>query len=318
MQAKEDTMGSVVADFRYLLIRVISRSSATTKVYLARDEAVGRLVAIKVCRSGRRSSRSAALLLREAYLQARLDHPNVVSTYGVGNLDGVNYIVSEFLDGPSLRERLLDQPLTPRDAASLMTTLALAMDHVHSFGIIHRDLKPANIVFNQDGTPKITDFGLAFVMGEPREPEDFPPVIVGNPAYMAPEQARGDHEKLGPATDVYALGVMLYELLSGRRPFQCRRSIDLIKMTVEVEPQPPSRWRSGLPRELDRVCLKCLKKEPQERYPSAGALADDLERFLAGKPILIGPIDSLDRMRRLFTFNRLPGTKQSLGHSPTE
>ncbi len=315
-------MGSGISpDFPYLLIRVIAQSSAGTTVYLAREEAVGRLVAIKLCRPGTGSSRSvAALLLREAYLQASLDHPNVVSTYEVGTRDGVNYTVSEFLEGPSLAMKILDQPLTPRNAASLMTTLAKAMDYVHSFGIIHRDLKPANIVFSGEGTPKITDFGLAIMMGEPRGPGELLGygVIVGNPAYMAPEQVRGDHEKLGPATDVYALGVMLYEMLSGRRPFQCNRSIELIKMTLEVEPQPPSRCRPGLPRELDRICLRCLKKEPQERYPSAGALADDLERFLAGKPLRIRPLEFLDRMRRRITFNRLEGTKEGLGPPPTK
>ena len=276
-------------------------------VYLARDEALGREVAIKVSRATSRSSpEGRARFDREAMLMARLDHPNIVTIYDMGEQDGSFYIVLEYVDGGDLSRRLRDRAWPPDEAARLVATLARAMDYAHSRGILHRDLKPSNILFDKDGTPKITDFGLAKLIGEQQEDaaDTAEGTIMGTPSYMSPEQARGEIRRIGPATDIHALGAILYELLAGRRPFEGGTLAEMLMQVREYQPEPPSRWRPGLPRDLDAICLKCLEKEPERRYSTAAALADDLERFLAGKPITARPPGAWDRLRRLFSSKK--------------
>ena len=179
-------------------------------------------------------------------------------------------------------------PRPPEDAARLVQTLALAIQAAHDEGIIHRDLKPANVLLMGDGTPKITDFGLAKRIGG-EEGLSQSGEIKGTPSYMAPEQAAGRAERIGPAADVYALGAILYEMLSGRPPFQGATPLATVGQVLEHEPVSPRCLQPKLPRDLETVCLKCLQKEPRHRYPSAAALAEDLRRFLAGEPITARP-----------------------------
>ena len=256
---------------------------------------------------------------------AQLDHPNVVRIYDMGEDQGLFYTM-EYVEGGNLSRRLRDRAWLPHESARLVATLARAVDKAHSLGVVHRDLKPSNILFDRQGTPKITDFGLAKLIGE--QQEDAPPIsfdlakrideqqgdgpitmegaIMGTPAYMAPEQAGGEIGRIGPGTDIHALGAILYEMLAGCRPFGGDTLMEMLMQVLEYQPEPPSRWRPGLPRDLDAICLKCLEKDPDRRYSTAAALADDLERFLAGKSITARLAGAWDRLRRLFSPKRSP------------
>src|SRR5436305_3081760 len=186
--------------------------------------------------------------------------------------------------------------MPPKEAATLIETLAPAMQAAHAKGIIHRDLKPAIVLLAEDGTPKVTDFGLAKKLGEAGQTVSG--AILGTPSYMAPEQAAGQGRAVGPAADVYALGAVLYECLTGRPPFRAATALDTVMQVVREEPVPPSRLVPRLPRDLETVCLKCLRKDPAHRYPSAAALADDLGRFLDGRPVVARPVPAWERAWR--------------------
>jgi serine/threonine protein kinase len=261
-------------------------------VYRARDEQVGREVAIKVLRNVPGATLAMQSFLREASFLGKLNHPGFAALYDVGEERGTAYMVVEYVAGRSLAHLLRDAPLPPRSAAELTVTLARAMHHAHETGIVHRDLKPSNIIITPNGAPKILDLGLAFLLGnlDQTDATTWDGTIVGTPMYMSPEQARGDMNLVGPATDVYSLGAVLYEMLARRTPFEGRsRVLEVIKQVTEAKPEPPSRWRRGVPRALDAICLKCLEKNPAKRYTTAAALADDLERYLAGKLVLASP-----------------------------
>jgi hypothetical protein len=263
-------------------------------VYKARDRALPRFVAVKVLRGAARLSESGrARFRREAEALARLQHPNVVQILGTGEHDGQPYLVLEYVAGGSLDDRLRGQPQPPRDAALLVERLARAVGAAHRVGIIHRDLKPANVLLapaapgdsgsTPYGIPKVSDFGLAR-SADPGERLTVGGALAGTPHYMAPEQTAGAGERVGPATDVYALGVILYEMLTGRPPFEAATSFELLARVSAEAPRPPRLLRPDLPAELERVCLKCLEKDPANRYPTPEALADDLKRFLEPKP----------------------------------
>jgi eukaryotic-like serine/threonine-protein kinase len=234
---------------------------------------------------------------REAEAVAALGHPNIVQVHDVGDVGGRPYFTMEFVEGGSLAEQIQGVPQPARQAATLVATLADAIHVAHQSGIVHRDLKPANILLTRDGTPKITDFGLARRLEGDRNLtlSGFP---VGTPSYMSPCQARGDKSALGPATDVYALGAILYELLTGRPPFRAESATATLQQVVADEPVPPSRLNSQVPRDLQTICLKCLSKEPHRRYASAAALAEDLRRFLRGEPIAARRAGRLERLAR--------------------
>ena len=200
----------------------------------------------------------------------------------------------ELLEGGSLAERLLGTPQPARTSAELLTTLALAIETAHQAGIIHRDLKPSNVIFTTDGTPKVTDFGLAKRL-ESDDGQTESGQIMGSPSYMAPEQASGRTRDVGPAADVYALGAILYELLTGRPPFRGETPIETIRQVIDDDPVPPSRLVPRVARDLETICLKCLQKEPTKRYASAQAFADDLGRFLNNEPIKARPISFRER-----------------------
>ncbi len=231
---------------------------------------------------------------REAEAVAALRHPNVVQLYDAGDVDGRPYFTMELVEGCSLAEHIQGTPQPARPAAALVATLADAIEVAHQSRILHRDLKPGNILLAADGTPKVTDFGLARRL-EGDGGLTLRDAPVGTPSYMAPEQARGDSYTLGPATDVYALGAILYELLTGRPPFRAESGAATLQLVLADEPVPPARLNPGVPRDLQTICLKCLAKEPKRRYASARGLAEDLQRFLRGEPVLARPVGAAER-----------------------
>ena len=239
---------------------------------------------------------------------SKLSHPNSVSVFDFGEIDGVLFVAMEFLRGTTLSARRGTTALTPDEAASLMATLARAMHHAHSLGILHRDLKPDNVMITEDGTPKIVDWGLALEIGDVVDaPATLDRTILGTPAYMAPEQARGEIDKMGPAADVYALGATLYQMLTGQPPFRGRSTADVLRDVCHSAPVPPSKHNRAVPRDLESICMKCLEKEPGRRYQTAADLADDLERFrerLARREASPG---IWGRLQRLVSLNRWTG-----------
>jgi WD40 repeat protein len=267
-------------------------------VYKARQVALNRLVALKmVLGAVHTGPHERARFRGEAEAAAHLQHPNVVQVYEVGEQDGRPYLAMEYVAGGSLAQRAAEGPLDPRWAAGLVETLARAMHAAHQRGILHRDLKPANVLLAADGTPKITDFGLAKQMEEETR-HSHSGVILGTPAYMAPEQATGDSRQIGAWTDVYALGAILYELLTGRPPFKAPTPLATLQQVVAEEPATPSALRPRLPTDLETICLKCLYKEPSRRYPSALELAEDLHHFRDGEPIRARPVGLWERARK--------------------
>jgi serine/threonine-protein kinase len=235
--------------------------------------------------------------LCEAQAVAGLCHANIVQIYDVGDVGGRPYFTMELVEGRSLADQIQELPQAARQAAALVATLADAIHVAHQRGIVHRDLKPGNILLTKEGTPKVSDFGLARRL-EGNDRLTLSGVPVGTPSYMAPEQARGKRQAIGPATDVYALGAILYELLTGRPPFRAESAAATLQQVLADEPVPPARLNPQVPRDLATICLKCLAKEPPRRYPSADALAEDLRRFLRGEPIAARPAGRLERLAR--------------------
>ncbi len=220
----------------------------------------------------------------EAEAVARLRHPNILQIYDIGEVDGLPFVSLELLEGGDLDDRLAGTPQPGRSGAELMATLARAVHAAHEAGIIHRDLKPSNILFNDEGTPKITDFGLAKRLeSDSRQTETGQ--IMGTPGYMAPEQARGHTRDVGPAADIYALGAILYQVLTGRPPFVGETPMETVRQAIDDDPVPPSRLVPRVPRDLVTICLKCLQKDPKKRYVSAQDLAGDLDRYRNGDTI---------------------------------
>ena len=202
-----------------------------------------------------------------------------------------------FVEGQSLSQRLAEGPLPAREAAELIRRVSEAIEYAHQRGVIHRDLKPANILLDQNGNPRVTDFGLAKKM-QGDSGLTGSGQIMGTPSYMPPEQAGGPRGEVGPAADVYALGATLYALVTGRPPFQAATAMDTVIQVISDEPVPPRRLNASLSRDLETICLKCLEKEPGKRYPSATALAEDLRRYLAGEPIVARPVGRPERTWR--------------------
>jgi serine/threonine protein kinase len=229
-------------------------------VYRARHRMLNRIVALKMLIAGPYASpQEVARFVRESQAVAELQHPHIVQIHDVGDLEGRPYFTMEFVDGGSLAQELSGAPQLARRAAELVATLAGAVHLAHTKGIIHRDLKPANILLTGDGTPKIADFGLArHVDGDPRL--TMSDARVGTPSYMAPEQALGKLGTIGPPVDIYALGAILYEMLTGRPPFRAETTIETERQVITVEAVPPSRLNANVPRDLETICLKCLHR----------------------------------------------------------
>jgi WD40 repeat protein len=280
-------------------------------VYQARQVGLGRLVALKMLPGEAQASTGALARFRtEAEAVARLAHPHIVQVYEVGEAGGRPYLALEYVDGSNLARKIGGTPLPARQAAELVETLARAMHAAHQQRIVHRDLKPANVLLTADGVPKITDFGLAKLLdGAVAQTQSGG--VLGTPPYMAPEQAAGKGKDVGPSTDVYALGAILYEALTGRAPFQADTPLETLQQVVAEEPVLPSRLRPKLPRDLETICLKCLQKEPARRYATAAALADDLQRFLIGEPIRARPVGPGEKVWRWCRRN--PGLAGAVG-----
>jgi predicted Ser/Thr protein kinase len=254
-------------------------------VYKARQLGCNRLVALKTVRSIDHAGTEELTRFRlEAEAIARLHHPNIVQIYEVGEQGGVPFFSLEYVEGGSLAG-LPGEPWDPRRAAHLVEVLARAMQAVHERGVLHRDLKPSNVLLTADGVPKITDFGLAKLMGDSAE-QTQTGAILGTPSYMPPEQAVGKSKEVGTAGDVWALGAILYQLLTGRPPFQGENQMEILQQVLTEDPPPPSGVQPTLPRDLETICLTCLQKKPSRRYSTAESLAEDLRRFQAGEPIL--------------------------------
>ncbi len=270
-------------------------------VYKARHLQLNRIVALKMILSGGHARAADIARFRtEAEAIARLQHPNIVQVYEVGQHDGTPFLALEFCAGGSLDRKLDGTPLPAQEAARLLQVLAGAMQAAHDKNVIHRDLKPANVLLAEDGTPKITDFGLAKKLDDVGQTASG--VIMGTPSYMAPEQAGSAStgripvaSVVGTACDIYALGAMLYELLTGRPPFRAATPLETILQVVSDEPVAPGQLQSKMPRNLETICLKCLHKEPGKRYATAAALAEELGRYLRGEPIAARPVGRLER-----------------------
>ncbi len=285
----------------YELVELVGRGGMG-KVYRARHVELDRTVAIKVL-AYELDERALTRFRAEARIAAQLQHPNIAQLYDTGSADGHPYLAQEFVDGGTLAERFGGKPQDPKAAAVLVETVARAVGYLHDRGVLHRDLKPGNILLAADGTPKVTDFGLAKELPPPATGDTTVTPgggltrtgeILGTPAYMPPEQASGA-SALGPPADVYSLGAVLYEALTGRPPFQSPEPLQTVLMVLGMEPVPPRTLLPKLPRDLDTICLKCLEKNPAKRYPTAGELADDLGRFLRGEPILARPVGWTER-----------------------
>ncbi len=255
-------------------------------VYKAWQVRLKRLVAVKVIRADAYADKgSAARFHAEAEAAARLQHANIIQVFEVGEYEGIGYLVLEYGAGGGLDRRLAGMLQDPNDSARLIETLARAIHYAHQNGIVHRDLKPANVLLTADGIPKISDFGLAKLL---QGDDGLTQVgdILGTPSYMAPEQIRGSSGGITPATDVYALGAILYEMLTGRPPFKGTTPLSTMEQVSSIEPLSPGKLQRHTPRDLEIICLKCLQKAPHRRYATAVALADDLRRFLDRQPIL--------------------------------
>src|SRR6188768_2051917 len=265
-------------------------------VYKAVQVKLGRTVALKMILAAHAQGEERDRFASEAEAVARFQHPNIVQIFEVGEAEGRPYLSLEYVEGGSLEDKLDGKPLAWKPAAELLAVLAHTMHAAHLRGIVHRDLKPANILLNKDGTPKVTDFGIAKRLDAIKQTQTGK--ILGTPSYMAPEQALGRSDHVGPASDIYALGAILYDALTGRPPFEADNTLDTLMQAVVRDPIPPRVLQPNVPRDLDIICLKCLEKKPEKRYASAKDLAEDLERLLKNEPIHARPISTWERGER--------------------
>jgi serine/threonine protein kinase len=296
----------------YEILQEVARGGMGV-VYKARQKGLNRIVALKMILPGRLSNPDDLQRFRvEAEATARLQHPNIVAVHEVGEVDGQHYYSMDFIDGPSLSKRLSQGPLPGKQAARYILTVAQAMHHAHTHGILHRDLKPSNILLDAQDEPHITDFGLAKKLGGDSS-QTRTGAIMGTPSYMAPEQAAGKIKELGPACDVYGLGAMLYELLTGRPPFRSDTPIDTIMQVLERDPAPPRLLNAKVDHDLETICLKCLEKDPRRRYASADALAQDLDRYLNCESISARSFNIIDRLARTLDRSQHAGEFRSWG-----
>ena len=268
----------------YELLEEVGRGGQGV-VFRARQKSLNRIVALKVIGLGQWATKAHLKRFRlEAEAAASLDHPCIVPIYEVGERDGQCYFSMKFVEGGQLDEVVKQAPVSIRQAVELIAKVARTVHYAHEHGILHRDIKPGNILLDAKGEPHLTDFGLARLV-ESESTVTRTLEVLGTPSYMAPEQAAGNNAKLTSATDVYGLGAVLYQLLTGHPPFAGGTTYETIKLLLETEPRPPRLWNPKVDRDLSTICLKCLEKDPQRRYSSALALAEDLERWLKHEPI---------------------------------
>ena len=297
--------GKFIAHFE---CRDVLGEGAFGTVYKAWDSQLERFVAIKVPREGRVNRDSTKSFLREARSAAGIKHPNVVQVFEVGTIDESFYIVSEYIEGISLSLWLRENPLSVIDAAKLMIKICDAVQAAHDSGVIHRDLKPGNILMDASRAPHVTDFGLAKRDDGGEVTVTQHGKVLGTPAYMSPEQASGDTRHIDSVSDVYSLGVIFYQMVSGHRPFEATDSRTLMYRILSEEPRAPRKTVKTIPIDAETICLKAIEKIRQNRYQSAAALRDDLIRFVDGKPIHARPISFAERTLRLIRRNKLSST----------
>jgi len=291
----------------YELLEELARGGMGV-VYKARQVKLNRIVAVKMILAGQLASPAdVQRFYAEAEAAAGLDHPNIVAIHEVGEHEGQHYFSMDYVDGKSLAAIVRERPLAQMEAARYVQIIAAAIQHAHDKGILHRDLKPSNVLIDRADQPRVTDFGLAKRQEGERQPGEPATLVAGSraadltatgqvlgtPGYMPPEQARG--ERVGPWADIYSLGAILYELLTGRAPFVAGNMLDTLAKVLNEEPVSPRRLQPGVPRDLETICLKCLQKEPAARYASAEALAEDLRRCQAGEPIVARPVGRVER-----------------------
>ena len=281
----------------YDLLQEIGRGGMGV-VYRARHRTLNVEVALKTIRSSELASVDE---VRRFYLEARaaagLIHPNITRVHDAGECDGLHYLTMDLIDGPSLADVLKEGPLSPIRAASLIEQTARAVQYLHEKGIVHRDIKPSNILLDRTGCPHVSDFGLAKVF-TPGEDATLSGAIIGTPNYMSPEQAEGHSAQVTALSDVFSLGAILYEMLTGRPPFRSDSPLNTLFAVLETEPTLPRKIDRAIPAELERICLRCLEKNPSRRYPTAAALANDLQRFVDGEPIALQTADIKHRVRQ--------------------
>lgn len=282
----------------YQVIETIAKGGMGI-VFKARQRKLNRIVAIKMILAGQFADKGdVERFYSEAEAAAALSHPNIVRIYEIGEVQGQHFFSMEYIEGHSLTDLVRENPLTPRRAAEFVQTIAETMQFAHEKGIVHRDLKPSNVLVDAQQRPLITDFGLA----KHQENESQLTVsgaVIGTPSYMPPEQAEGKGSLIGPRSDLYSIGAILYELVAGRPPFRAASPFETIRQVIQDEPLSPRLVNPGVPRDLETICLKCLQKDPARRYATAQDLADELGRFLRGEPILARPISPLARFWRL-------------------
>ena len=294
-EAFEPTVARMLKDFGdYELLEEIGCGGQGV-VYRARQKSLNRIVALKVIGLAHWATEAHVKRFRmEAEAAAHLDDPHIIPIYEIGERDGACYYSMKFIEGGQL-DKVIGSELMPlRKAAELMAKLARTLDYAHQHGVLHRDIKPGNILLDAKGEPHLTDFGLARLV-ETESTVTRTMEVLGTPSYMAPEQAVGNNARVGGATDIYGLGAVLYQLLTGHPPFAGGTTYETVRLVLDTEPRQPRLWNPKVDRDLATICLKCLEKDPQRRYSSALALAEDLEHWLKHEPI---------RARRTGIFTR--------------
>ncbi len=295
--------GGIVKFCNYELLEEIG-SGGMGVVYRARQIRLNRQVALKMIRAGRFSSETEIQRLRvEAQAAAQLDHPGIVPVFEVSEHEGLHFFTMALVDGQTLSAKLNDGPLPIREAASIMQSVAEAVAYAHSKGVIHRDIKPGNILIDRTGQPRVSDFGLAKQISIDSELTTTGQIL-GTPSYMPPEQALGKVHEIGELADVYSLGAVLYATLTGRPPFQAQTSVETLRLVVDQLPLAPRLLNPSVPKDLETICLKCLEKSPSRRYLAARDLADELQRFLNGEPILAQPAGPMRRVVQWYRRHR--------------
>jgi serine/threonine protein kinase len=299
-EALEPTIARMLKDFGdYELLEEIGRGGQGV-VYRARQKSLNRIVALKVIGLAQWATQAHVKRFRmEAEAAASLDDPRIVPIYEIGERDGACYYSMKFIEGGQLDKIIGSSPLPGRKAAELMAKLAHTLDHAHQHGVLHRDVKPGNILLDAKGEPHLTDFGLARLV-ETESTVTATLEVLGTPSYMAPEQAAGNNTQLTNATDIYGLGAVFYQLLTGHPPFAGATTYETVRLVLETQPRQPRLYNPKVDHDLETICLKCLEKEPGKRYGSAQELAEDIERFLRDEPIRSRRSSQLERTRRWF------------------
>ncbi|MCS5629552.1 MAG: serine/threonine protein kinase [Pirellulaceae bacterium] len=294
----------------YELLNEIARGGMGV-VYKARQIALNREVAIKMILSGQFANDDEMdRFYAEAEAAASLNHPNIVTIYEIGEVDGRHFFSMEYVPGDSLADLVRERPLAPRRAASYISDICEAVQLAHDNGILHRDIKPANVLVNKKDIPLVTDFGLAKQVHE-KSGMTMEGSVLGTPSYMPPEQARGNLDEVNTRSDIYAIGATLYHLLTGNPPFAAASVYETIRQVLNKEPAEPQERNPDIPQDLATICMKCLQKSPDKRYQTALELQEELQRFLQGKPILARPISNVERLSRWCLRNRLIATSSA-------